>query len=129
MVNSSEITSWHFGKRAGKEQAFVSVNWKWPKNTSSMYQGLHKGMSISWSYLMRREYKKMIFMELLSVQTIQHHCCKDVPACNWSILSRENFSGRYLWCQKYSGYPSSPWAYNKKAKKKTRSNIRVLLGL
>ena len=31
-------TSWHFGNRAGKEQAFVSVNWKWQK---IQFQGLH----------------------------------------------------------------------------------------
>ena len=131
----NKLTFW---QKSRQRTSFCLSELKMAKNSISMYLGLHKGMFISRFEknqllcesnkftIMRREYKKMIFLESLSVQTIQPHCCKDVPACNWSILSRENFSGGYLWCQ--NTLATHP-ALEPIKRKKTRSDVRALLDL
>ena len=131
----NKLTFW---QKSRQRTSFCLSELKMAKNSISMYLGLHKGMFISRLEknqllcesnkftIMRRESKKMIFLESLSVQTIQPHCCKDVPACNWSILSRENFSGRYLWCQ--NTLATHP-ALEPIKRKKTRSDVRALLDL
>ena len=147
MVNSSEITRTIIAATneqadiLAKEQAKNKLLSQWIENGKKfnfnvsrssqrdVYLSIWKNQLLCESNkftIMRREYKKMIFLESLSVQTIQPHCCKDVPACNWSILSRENFSGRYLWCQ--NTLATHP-ALEPIKRKKTRSDVRALLDL